>query len=1246
LFTLFSFVHAAPGQAPRISFERIGFQQGLSQRSVLCIFEDSLGFIWIGTMDGLNRYDGYAFKTFLYDPLAADSISDSSVLSICEDREGYLWIGTTSGGLNRFDRRTEKFTSFKHDPDDSGTMSDNLVNAVWEDSHGRLWAGTSRGLDLVDRETGKVKRYGHDPDDPSSLSANSVLTIFEDRSGQLWIGTAEWSKNWGGLDRYDAQTDSFLHCKLGDAPDGNLGYGPILSIMEDLAGNLWITTYGDGVYQLAPDRATMSHYAQEYPAYVDELWQLADQLGASGQTLASLLQPGNDRHLETSFTLDEPADVLILAQGEALLGMLFDYGWIADKLTGKAVWQMNAKRTLGGGGHYKNVAQISALNLPAGQYEVHFKSDGSHSYGKWNTRPPDRPESWGIQVLRLPDGAAAETAVLLDKKQIKSPNYIASNTVSSAVEDGEGFIWFALRQERDERALARFDPRTGEFIHYVSNPADPTSLSSRILTKLLIDRAGNLWVGTWFDGLNKYSWPRARFHHFVHQEDDDTTLSAQTVTCFCEDSHGDIWVGTQGGGINRFLRESGAFERIDTYVSITGMAEDPGGFLWMSAPGPGLLRMDLRTKETVFRDYTASIDTPEGLSNPAVTALLVDATGALWVGTKNGLNKFVEDTESFEKYLPEPKRRGALGHPEVSALCEGDAGQLWVGTEGGLNLLDTKREKFTVFRHIPGDRDSLSHDRISALFRSSDGTLWIGTQGGGLNRFDAKHQEFTWFTMHDGLPSNVIMGIAQDADGRLWLSTNHGLSRFDPDSRTAVNFDVSDGLQCNEFLIGSCLQAKDGQLFFGGTNGFNAFYPHEIAPNPHVPPVVITEIRTLDRVLARDTISAASHRLGYNQNSLTFEFVALDYANPRRNQYMYRLMGYDQEWTMTSNRRYVGYTNLSPGDYTFQVRGANSDGLWNQNAVSVNVTITPPPWRTSGAYLLYLALIAAAITFLVKSQTRRERQKAALREAELRAQAAHSQAEVAAAQTRAIEADNQRKTDELERARMLQLSMLPAMPMLLANLELAVFMRTATEVGGDYYDYIPQADGSLLLITGDATGHGLPAGMMVSMTKAALHSVRPSAPNLVLEQLNRGIKHTSPSPLKMALNVLHLQREEIIFSSAGMPPIYIFRAASGSIDELLLPALPLGSLDEISYPLERVPFYPGDVLVLISDGLPEWRNAAEAPLGYDAVRDCMRQHGREPVQKIVDHLVVLGETWSGGNPHDDDITLLVVRRLS
>jgi len=166
------------------------------------------------------------------------------------------------------------------------------------------------------------------------------------------------------------------------------------------------------------------------------------------------------------------------------------------------------------------------------------------------------------------------------------------------------------------------------------------------------------------------------------------------------------------------------------------------------------------------------------------------------------------------------------------------------------------------------------------------------------------------------------------------------------------------------------------------------------------------------------------------------------------------------------------------------------------------------------------------------------------------------------------------------------------------------------------------------------------------MTKAALHSVRPSAPNLVLEQLNRGIKHTSPSPLKMALNVLHLQREEIIFSSAGMPPIYIFRAASGSIDELLLPALPLGSLDEISYPLERVPFYPGDVLVLISDGLPEWRNAAEAPLGYDAVRDCMRQHGREPVQKIVDHLVVLGETWSGGNPHDDDITLLVVRRLS
>jgi signal transduction histidine kinase/streptogramin lyase len=430
-----------------------------------------------------------------------------------------------------------------------------------------------------------------------------------------------------------------------------------------------------------------------------------------------------------------------------------------------------------------------------------------------------------------------------------------------------------------------------------------------------------LWIGTFDGGLNKLDRKSGIFTVYQHDPDDPTSLSSNEVRAILEDQAGILWVGTNYGGLNLF---------------------------------------DPRTEQ--FIHYQHDPDDPGSLSEDRIRVLYEDRSGNLWIGTwSGGLNRLDRATGTFVHYQHDADDPFSLSDNRVRAIYEDRAGVLWVGTSGGgINLWDSVNNRFTHYRHDPDDPQSLNNDVVFSFCEDPTGMVWIGTVGGGLNRFDRATSAFTHYTEKDGLPNDAIYGILADAEGFLWLSTNGGLSRFDPRTETFRNYDVSDGLQNNEFNAGAYFQSNRGEMFFGGIQGFNAFYPEQVKDNPHIPPIVITAFSKFNEVARTDLFSNEHIRLSYKDNFISFEFAALDYTASEKNQYAYMLEGQDRDWVDAGTRRYASYTNLRGGDYVFRVKGSNNDAVWNEEGVAVYLTVTPPIWETWWFRTIVLLVLAGS----------------------------------------------------------------------------------------------------------------------------------------------------------------------------------------------------------------------------------------------------------------------------------------------
>ena len=876
-----------------------------------------------------------------------------------------------------------------------------------------------------------------------------------------------------------------------------------------------------------------------------------------------------------------------------------------------------------------------------------------------------------------------------------NPGSLLDNKVYSVIGDHTGTIWIGTRE-----GLERFDARSESFIHYRHDEKNPRSLSDSWVWPILEDRKGALWVGTYRGGLNRFDRATGTFTRFRHDDSNPRSIGSDRVYSLNQDLSGTIWVGTDNG-VDRFHPEMGAFTVYSNdpkrtasltdnsvysiYVDRSGAAwigtlrgldrldrsngefkhyrhdpsdprslgedmvqsivEDRTGVLWMGTQSSGLDRFDRATG--MFTHFRHDPSDPASLSDNMIYALLEDRTGDLWIGTYGGgLNRFDRRTGTFRSYTHNDSIPGSLAAPGVWSLLEDREGVLWVGTyKGGLDRFDRASDTFTHFRVDPSDPRTLSNETVLCMHEDRKGDLWLGTMS-GLNRLDRKTGTFQRYFEKDGLPNSYIVGMLEDDHGNLWISTVKGISRLDPGRRAFRNYDQSDGLQGNEFNQGAYARdERTGEMYFGGTNGFNVFHPDNVKDNPFVPPVVFsafTRYNTDDKegkpieekgIAAKDLIT-----LSYKDNVATFEFAALNYYNTFKNQYAYRLEGFNDTWIQLGTDHRATFTNLDGGRYTLRVKGSNNDGIWNEEGATLRLVVLPPWWRTTWAYGTYAVFFLCALYGIRRFEINRQAQKAQVRESGLRVKATE-------AEKRALQAENERQTKELEDARRLQLSMLPKDVPVVPEYDIAVYMKTATEVGGDYYDFSTAPDGALSVAFGDATGHGMQAGTIVTLMKGLfLSDAARFDIQVFFNHCSRAIKEIRLGRLFMAFTLVRLKGEKLSFSSAGMPPLFLYRQNDGSVEEILLKGMPLGAMKNFPYVLHEEDLHPGDTVLLLTDGLPEQKDSAGEMFDYARVRSAFADVGRRSTQEIIARLVQEAERWLNGASPDDDITMLVIKK--
>ncbi len=845
-------------------FSQLTDADGLSQSTIIATMQDRQGYLWFGTIDGLNRYDGYDFKVFANDPSDSTSISDNFISALYEDSDGLIWIGTVNGYLNCFDRKKESFKRF-------------YINNFFE---------------VVSKPQAIFYNY---PLAFSRNQINTVTSIVEDNQGFLWIGT------WGnGIIKFDKKNKTGIHIFYEPKNPLSLDCNRITDIITDKDDQIWVATFGDGLNKLI-------------------------QGSLEDDKLNSKIKPGflhykMNRNLKSSLS-----DDYVIALFEDKLGNI----WIGTFSGGLNKLSVNEKK-----------------------------------------QPPEKAKFTRFM------------------KTESNKQGLSDNTVMAIVQDFEGYIWIGTFGG----GLDRFDTETESFTNFLKISSQAELFPDFEILSLFIDNSGILWVGSHLgEGVTKIQKSKLKFEIINRRSSENLKLNDDVVWALFKDEENNLWVGTYKGGLNFFNFKTNQ-KRIFNLSSenpnqisdnhIRSITEDRLGNIWIGTYSGGLNRIDKSRKEIeVFKNEPGNSNS---LSANQVLDIYIESEKTIWVATfGGGLNKLTFNTNSsgepiFKVFKHLSSDPASLSDDRIYTILKDEKGNFWIGTYGGgLNKFDEISGKFESYLPDPENPQSISNDKVLCLLESTSGDLWIGTSGGGLNKYLSETNSFKFYSQVQGLNSAVVYGILEDGNGNLWLSSDDGIFLFNPNTEKFTQFGIEDGVQSLEFSGGSYFKDSQGIMYFGGINGFNHFHPDSIVINSYLPSVVISNIHVMDEIIKGETDEII---LSYDQNFISFEFSALDFSAPNRNKYSYILEGFQKEWMFTDGkRRTATYTNLPSGEFVFRVKGTNSDGIWNENALSIRIIINPPIWQTWWFVTLIIVLISFFIYYLgtirIKNQLEIEKLK-------------------------------------------------------------------------------------------------------------------------------------------------------------------------------------------------------------------------------------------------------------------------------
>ena len=749
------------------------------------------------------------------------------------------------------------------------------------------------------------------------LSQSTVETIYQDSKGYIWIGTND------GLDRYNGY--EFKHYKHDKYDKNSIANNYIVDIIEDKNGYIWVSTIG-GLSRINPDKDEIkNYYSKEDSGNLSNsnLWQILctkdNRLIASTIDGLNVYDKNKDKFTRILYKEGELPSQYIYSLEEDINGHI----WVG---TDNGLVELDKD-----------------LNI------VKSYQDAIEDSDVYNVYDDSKGKIWvctldnGLFKINLDDNSVE------NYKNNNSKISIPSNNVRDIISDSEGKLWIAT-----DKGLCTFDYEREEFITYNKKSYQSNSLIDDEIFCLLKDSSGLIWIGT-YSGISRFN-PNSNFTHFKLDPYEDNSISGNVIHGIYEDDDKTLWIGTNESGVNIINGESIKHLNKENSNIVSDLIEDITGFKNYIFIGTNeglsvLVKNDKTAKNYTITNYT----TKDGLPSNKIRSLFIDSKGYLWIGTNKGLaildtnnNKIIDITYILDEM--------GVSDKFIRAVYEDSKGNYYIGCflEGGLIKINPNTKEYKIYKNIENDDSSISNNSIRYINEDLYGNILVGTSH-GINILNLSTDKFNHYTEKDGLINNTIYGILVDKNNGIWMSTNAGISKLSIEDATFKNFTITDGLQSNEFNGRACFKSKDGNMYFGGINGFNVFNSQDIELSTFEPKVIFDNFE----INGTNKKDISNIKFKSNENNIKINFFTNDYKNTKTTQYYYKLEGLENEWNMTNSNSLV-FVNLGSGDYTLKIKTITQHGVMSDES-SVHFTINPPIWRSNYAICIYLILIIISI---------------------------------------------------------------------------------------------------------------------------------------------------------------------------------------------------------------------------------------------------------------------------------------------
>lgn len=1041
------------------------------------------------------------------------------------------------------------------------------------------------------------------------LSTNFVTTILQDEKGFMWFGTQE------GLCRYDGYQ---ITVYKGDPGKANaLSSSNIKSLYQHTDNKIFVGTQNDGLNIYNPlkdeflripvkgaDNKTLSDFQINcfYPEGNDKIW-----IGTSnGFNLFNTKTLENEKHF---FPLEKPVEVKSFYRLKT--GMLIG--------TNEGLWKLDNKNQL---------SKIEINNNSASKIHADIKivntilEYGGNLY----------LATYGSGVLMLDMESLEIEKVYKAAKENRNYNYIddikiKDNTLYCITRDG--FVIFDLIKEDFER-LAK-------------NERDPNSLSDDYLTSIYIDNQKNIWLGTFSGGINVSFAQALKFPNLPR------TVSEQFENAFsiCEFDNENLLIG--GEKYVKTLNKK-TFEIKDYSFLIDNSNHaisvlKRNNVLWVGTWGEGLIKYDLvnRKKEKLLTD----------MQGGTVMALASDNKNNILVGTfGDGLFLINEETGKVSRYM----MTEGLPSDNIISIYLDKKNNVWLGTSGG-GVCMVKRGDISIKENIvnytsDGQSGTFLSTTVYSILEDNANTMWFGTDA-GFCKYDASSGKFIAYTEKDGLANNTVYSLLLDSVGNFWMSTNKGLTKFSPkdvnvNGSAFKNYDQKDGLLNLEYTAGAFAKLTSGEMIFGGVNGVNLFNPKKIQDNFHVPPVYVVSYKRSGKDVTTDTVITYKKyiKLSWRENFFQLELAALDYNAPHKNKYMYKLEGYDNEWSSPTNIRYVSYTELPGGEYVFKVKAANNDGVWNEKPYYIYITVVPPFWKTTWFYILISVFGLAAVIIFTQLRTRAIKKENKILEQKV------------AERTKELEEKNRDITSSIEYANRIQEAILPSRSDIFSKFKDAFILYKPKDiVSGDFYWFGYKNNCKIFAVV-DCTGHGVPGAFMSMIGHNILNQVvmekATTDPGQILNKLHAGVQDAlkqghneidTNDGMDVSIISVNEKNGEVLWSSAFRPAIIV--KANGLVEKLSGNRYSVGGAQfdsERIFTTHSLNLDNGDVIYLFSDGYADQFGGDNGKkFMLKRFQDLLQSIHKNSMNEQMQELEKAFQEWKGNREQVDDVLVAGIR---